>query len=331
MLVGAVWYYVSTTEPTEVYLYKAPDKQPDADATINPIGRLNGRPFCQLVEISNKLTAILYDRSLSRERRAEILSTMLKADYREMYEGAVLADESREQHCDGPCFAAIQDTIIRSYTDETLDVFWYYERQGQDSVLMFDMQAYNRYLNENESNEEIIRLNAEIELNNESAERVFSPDNKYAVYVTAALDPYAREQILAGREVSDGLFIYGITLIDIVENNTPRILVEPGSGVANDYIRNIIWNLDSDAIFFSSGDAFASSWNVYRCDIENGHVGILSDGNLVEMLTDEPYECYLKVLKSCFVEGKEGRHWYYSAISPDGNTEVRLTEPSLDI
>lgn len=36
-------------------------------------------------------------------------------------------------------------------------------------------------------------------------------------------------------------------------------------------------------------------------------------------------------MKSCFVEGKGGRYWYLAAISPDGKTEIKLSEPSLDM
>lgn len=53
-------------------------------------------------------------------------------------------DRCISECCDSPCFAAIQDSIIYSYTDETLDVYWYYKVQGQDSVLMFNMAEYKK-------------------------------------------------------------------------------------------------------------------------------------------------------------------------------------------
>ena len=122
----------------------APILQNPQKDIVRPIGRLKGRSFQELVNLSNDLTNIMYDYRLSQTRRAEILSIMLQTDYNHMYQGVKEADESCRRHCDGPCFAAIQDTIIASYTDETLDVFWYYEKRGKDSVLMFDMDAFNR-------------------------------------------------------------------------------------------------------------------------------------------------------------------------------------------
>lgn len=37
------------------------------------------------------------------------------------------------------------------------------------------------------------------------------------------------------------------------------------------------------------------------------------------------------IMKSCFVENEGGRHWYLAAISPDGKTEIKLSEPTLDM
>lgn len=115
---------------------------------IAPIGKLKGRSFQELVDLSHHLTTIMYDNTLTQDRRAEILSIMLQTDYDHMYEGVKEADDARARQCDGPCFAALKDTIIGSYTDETLDVFWYYEKRGMDSVLMFDMDAYNQFFSE---------------------------------------------------------------------------------------------------------------------------------------------------------------------------------------
>lgn len=55
-------------------------------------------------------------------------------------------DRCISECCDSPCFAAIQDSIIYSYTDETLDVYWYYKVQGQDSVLMFNIVEYKKII-----------------------------------------------------------------------------------------------------------------------------------------------------------------------------------------
>ena len=329
-VVAIVGYSISNKATVE------PNPMPATDlsekSTVQPIGTLKGRPFQELVDLSNRLTGILYDRTLSRGRRAELLSQMLQADYHEMYQGVLQADEAYERCCDGPCFAAIQDTIIGSYTDETLDAFWYYEIKGQDSVLMFDMQAYNACMSdETASNETLAQLEAEIALDNLNAERFFSPDGRCAVYITVALDPYVREQILAGKDVRDGRFINGLNGVDLTGDGTERVLIIPGSGAAKDYIGTLLWSLDSESVFFSSGDAFMPSWGVYRYDFASGEISIVSGGYLIEMITDEPYAGYLKVCKSCFVDGETGRHWYYAAISPDGEKEAQLTEPSLEL
>ncbi len=328
-VVATIGYSISNRASVE------PNPMPAIDlsekSAVQPIGTLKGRPFQELVDLSNRLTGILYDRTLGRGRRAELLSQLLQADYNEMYQGVLQADEAYERCCDGPCFAAIQDTIIGSYTDETLDAFWYYEIKGQDSVLMFDMQAYKACMsNETASNETLARLEAEISLKNQQTERIYSPDGRYAVYITVALDPYVREQILAGKNMHEGLFINGLNGIELTDNGTERVLIAPGCGGANNYIENPIWSFNSESVFFSSGDTFMPSWAVYRYDVASGELMHLSDGNLIELIADEPYAGYLKVCKSCFVDGETGWHWYYAAISPNGEKEVQLTEPSLD-
>ena len=94
---------------------------------------------------------------------------------------------------------------------------------------------------------------------------------------------------------------------------------------------NIEWNLESNAIYFTCINGTIGSYEVYRCDIRTGKITLISDGSLCGLILDGPHIGFIKVMKSCFVEGKGGRHWYLAAISPDGKTEIKLSEPSLDM
>ncbi|WP_304379465.1 hypothetical protein [uncultured Parabacteroides sp.] len=106
---------------------------------------LKGRPFQELVDLCEELNDILFCTMLKSEQRAEaLLAKGAPMEYTALIEMAKLVNLSEKQQCDAPCFAAIQDSIIRSATDETLDVYWYYKVQGQDSVLMFNMAEYKK-------------------------------------------------------------------------------------------------------------------------------------------------------------------------------------------
>lgn len=177
----------------------------------------------------------------------------------------------------------------------------------------------------------IAELNAQAEADNENAERFFSPDMNYAAYVSETLNPFVQEEIIQGtytKEISQ--YINGINLID-QQTGQIKQLVVPGCKDIRDYITNMEWSLESDVIFFTSGNVFASSYGVYRCDVPSGKITRLSDGFFQGLILDSPYIGFVKVMKSCFVEGKGGRHWYLAAISPDGKNEVRLSEPSLNM
>lgn len=105
---------------------------------------LKGRPFQELVNLSDKWNSILFNTQLSPKQRTQILITQgVPITHAALLKMAEWVDRSEKQQCDAPCFAAIQDSIILSATDETLDVFWYYE---QDSVLMFDMGNYKQII-----------------------------------------------------------------------------------------------------------------------------------------------------------------------------------------
>ena len=101
-----------------------------------------GRVFQELVSMSGSLNSILYCDTLDVAQRASILSKITNKPYSEMNALVSEVDRCISECCDSPCFAAIQDSIIYSYTDETLDVYWYYKVQGQDSVLMFNIVEY---------------------------------------------------------------------------------------------------------------------------------------------------------------------------------------------
>ena len=105
---------------------------------------LKGRTFKELLDISESLNSILFCDTLDVEQRANILSQITNKPYSEMNAFVSDVDHCISKCSDSPCFAAIQDSIIYSYTDETLDVYWYYEVQGQDSVLMFNMAEYKK-------------------------------------------------------------------------------------------------------------------------------------------------------------------------------------------
>ena len=302
-----------------------------SDKRIRP---LKGRPFQELVDLSEELNDILFCTKLIPEQRAErLLAKGAPMAYADLLEMAQWIDYCKRQQCDAPCFAAIQDSIIRSATDETIDVYWYYEVRGQDSVLMFDMESYKRGLEWEASSHaqaNIDEWNKRADMETENAERIFSADMKYAVYISTHPNPIFRDEVIAGETEGCSIYRNGICLIDR-QSGTSRQIVAPGQDPIKENIANLIWNLESNVIYFMSYGDTAGSADVYSCNIFTAKVDLLSGGNLVELILDEPYIGYLKILNSCFIEGQGGRYWYYAALSPDGKTEIRLTEPSMDI
>lgn len=177
----------------------------------------------------------------------------------------------------------------------------------------------------------IAELNEVAKAENENAERFFSPDMKYAAYISKSLDPFIERSIINGTYIADGpQYINGIDLIELTTGQV-RQLVRPNQEMTREYISNIEWNLESNAIYFTSNNGTIGSYEVYRCDIRTGKITLISDGSLCGLILDAPHIGFIKVMKSCFVEGKGGRHWYLAAISPDGKTEIKLSEPSLDM
>lgn len=177
----------------------------------------------------------------------------------------------------------------------------------------------------------IAELNEVAKAENENAERFFSPDMKYAAYISESLDPFIEKSIINGNYIADGpQYINGIDLIELTTGQA-RQLVRPNQEMTGEYISNIEWNLESNAIYFTCNNGTIGSCEVYRCDIRTGKITLISDGSLCGLILDAPHIGFIKVMKSCFVEGKGGRHWYLAAISPDGKTEIKLSEPSLDM
>ena len=173
----------------------------------------------------------------------------------------------------------------------------------------------------------IAELNEVAKAENENAERFFSPDMKYAAYISKSLDPFIERSIINGTYIADGpQYINGIDLIELTTGQV-RQLVRPNQEMTGEYISN----LESNAIYLTSNNGTIGSYEVYRCDIRTGKITLISDGSLCGLILDAPHIGFIKVMKSCFVEGKGGRHWYLAAISPDGKTEIKLSEPSLDM
>lgn len=172
--------------------------------------------------------------------------------------------------------------------------------------------------------------NRRAEMETENVERIYSLDMKYAAYISIHPNPIFQNEVIAGETEGCPIYRNGIGLTDR-QSGTSRQLIAPGQDPIRENISNLIWSLESDIIYFTSYGDTAGSAGVYGCNIFSGKVRLLSDGNLVELILDEPYVGWLKILNSCFVEGESGRHWYYAALSPDGKTEIRLTEPSLDV
>ena len=174
-------------------------------------------------------------------------------------------------------------------------------------------------------------LNEVAKAENENAERFFSPDMKYAAYISESLDPFIERSIINGNYIADGpQYINGIDLIELTTGQA-RQLVRPNQEMTGEYISNIEWNLESNAIYFTSNNGTIGSCEVYRCDIRTEKITLISDGSLCGLILDAPHIGFIKVMKSCFVEGKGGRYWYLAAISPNGETEIKLSEPSLDM
>lgn len=78
-----------------------------------------GRAFQELLDMSESLNSILHCDTLDVAQRASILSKITNKPYSEMNALVSEVDRCISECCDSPCFAAIQDSIIYSYTDET--------------------------------------------------------------------------------------------------------------------------------------------------------------------------------------------------------------------
>ena len=190
--------------------------------------------------------------------------------------------------------------------------------------------AFSKEVAKTDAQANIDEWNKRADMETENAERIFSADMKYVVYISTHPNPIFQDEVIAGETEGCAIYRNGIRLIDR-QSGTSRQIVAPGQDPVKENIINLIWNLESDVIYFTSYGDTTGSAGVYSCNIFTGKVDQLSDGNLVELILDEPYIGYLKILNSCFIEGRGGCHWYYAALSPDGKTEIRLTEPSMNI
>ncbi len=218
-------------------------------------------------------------------------------------------------------------------------------RQASDLTRLSDPERAAAYMCEqsisNTCSQEIVEIEAQSQINilneraakeTEEAERYFSSDMRYAAFISYALDPYVRDQIMAGKGFSEeeNPFIDGICLTDRNSDSTST-LVKPGQKDIHEHICNLVWNLESDVIYFTSYGDTAGSSEIFSYSLATRKIACLSGGNLIDLILDEPHIGWLKILNSCFIGDLPGRHWYYAALSPDGKTEIRLTEPSMNI
>lgn len=195
-----------------------------APATIPPF---KGHRLQTLIDFSNELNGILFNRELTAERRAELLAAKgAPMNYNDLVAMAHDSDYAYYEQCDGPCFDAIQDSIIRSYTDETLFYYWYYTEEA-DSVLMFDMEAFHRDYphiftstapsNPNENSSDALQeLLKEMEKFNTESAILSSSDGRYTAQLICTIHPDIEALVAKGITNFEGetQFRYGVRLYD---------------------------------------------------------------------------------------------------------------------
>ena len=308
-----------------------------APATIPPF---KGHRFQTLIDFSDELNAILYNRELTAERRAELLvakGAPMSID--DLVAMVYDSDYAYYECCDGPCFDAIQDSIICSYTDDTLSDYWYYT-EGDDSVLMFDMEAFRRdyphvFMSAESSaydedySDTLQALHKEMEMFNTESAILQSPDGRYTAQLICTIHPYIEKLAAKGITNFEGetLFKYGVRLYDKQTDTTLDLfdaLYQNG-----DQIGVIQWDLYCDTLYYDNGHSFGPSWGVYGYEIENNKVVRISSGFLQRVITGSEYEGYIEIITS-YLAKEGGRYWYKGAISPDRKIEIQLTEPSLN-
>lgn len=308
-----------------------------APATIPPF---KGHRLQTLIDFSHELNAILFNRELPAERRAELLVAKgAPMSFDDLVTMAHNSDYAYYERCDGPCFDAIQDSIIRSYTDEILSDYWYYT-EGADSVLMFDMEAFRRdyphifesaeLSKPNVENANVLKeLQKEVEQYLAESAILHSYDGRYTAQLICTIHPNIEALVAKGITNFEGetRFKYGVRLYDKQTDTTLDLfntLYQNG-----DQIDVIHWGLDSNTLYYDNGHSSGPSWGVYGYDIAHNEIVHIGGGFLQQIIKDGDFKGYIEIITSYIAEGG-GRYWYKAAISPDGKKEIRLTEPSMD-
>lgn len=68
----------------------------------------------------------------------------------------------------------------------------------------------------------------------------------------------------------------------------------------------------------------------YAYDLNTHSIVAIASGILNRVIPDGEYRGYLEVTTSYYAK-EGGCYWYKAAISPDGETKIKLSEPSLNM
>ncbi len=295
------------------------------DDKTSPIPPFRGHSLRALIDFSNDLNAILCNRKLSAEQRADSLFQKGAPMNREELLGFVYdSDYAYYQGCDGPCFDAIQDSVVGSFTDEIFADYYYYE--GPDSVLKMDMVAFRRdYPNVSP----LETLKDESAAYNKESPVLYSSDKHYTAQIVTVVHPYTKRLIEENKLKSlefESHLKYGIRLHDL-QSGTVKDLYDEIYRNGDDICR-IAWSAEGSILYFNNGGDTIPSFGVYAYDPANGEVKNISGGYLSRVITGGEYAGYIEVVKSYIAKGG-GRYWYKAIISPENKEEIRLTEPSM--
>ena len=168
---------------------------------------------------------------------------------------------------------------------------------------------------------------------NKTAKRISAPNGKYKAFISSDISIDILEQILRGRSNLEGENIY-LNGLCLMTGDSIKSLYYPLSDQSTwklgSCITNLAWSLDSDIIYFTNGDQVISSYGVYAYDLNTQSIVAIASGILNRVIPDGEYRGYLEVTTSYYAK-EGGCYWYKAAISPDGETEIKLSEPSLDM
>ena len=179
----------------------------------------------------------------------------------------------------------------------------------------------------------INKLRSNERILNKTAKRITAPNGKYKAFISSDISIDILEQILRGRSNLEGENIY-LNGLCLMTGDSIKSLYFPlrdqSTWRLGDHITNLAWSLDSDIIYFTNGDQVISSYGVYAYDLKTHSIDSITSGILNRVIPDEKYRGYLEVTTSYYAK-EGGCYWYKVAISPNGKTEIKLSEPSLDI